>query len=152
MAKKPKTMSKQDTIKAARKLQALYRKHLKKKLTIKELTEMLMYLRDEYVSVAYSNSILTVQTENIAGDGYYNSKSLGPAIIIIHLKEILTHKVYLEGRIYIKTPTNVSFPHRHVMSTNSDLCFGDAYSVCKKSIEEGRLDDCVDVIQQVLRT
>lgn len=153
MAKKVKPMTKVTAAKAARKLQILYKKSFKKKLTIKELKAMLLYLIDEYASVTYEKNVLTIQTEDILM-GYYN-KNLGPAIIILDLKRAFEGKnpPYIENSsVKIKGLDGYRFPHRHVYSSSSDMCFGDGYSACRKSIIDGRLDDFFDIMQQMLRT
>lgn len=141
-AKVAQQITKQTTKDVARQIQQLYLEHLKKKITLKELKAMLLYLIDDYVLVTYKEEVLTIRTEDIIK----YERNCGTATIQLNLKK-LSHSddcYYYVLKIFPDT-------HSHVYSSNC-LCFGDGYRACAKSIKDGRLDDFVDIVQQILRT
>ncbi len=128
--------------KIAKEIQSLFVKHLGKKIYIKEIKAMLVYLLDNYASVSYEKKLLTVRTEEI----YSKGSNYGSADIKIDLKILGKRDChYYALHIY---PTNCS---DHVYSSGG-LCFGEGWWASAKSLQEGRLDDFVDIVQQILRT
>ncbi len=142
-AKVAKQITKQTTKDVARQIQQLYLEHLKKKLTLKELKAMLLYLIDNYALVTYKEAVLTVQTEGIFR--HYSSNNYGSFNLNLHLKMLNYNEChYYILKIY---PTGT----RHIDSSGA-LCFGNGFRACEKSLQEGRIDDFVDIVQQILRT
>ena len=147
--KKPKPLTKRTIGKVTRQLQGLFKRSTGKTILLKELSAMLLYLIDDYASVIYDNNILKVQTDDVFG---YDGQNIGPAIIILDIEKALEHNASLsEGSVEIKTIKRNRFSHRHVFS-NSSLCFGNGYSACRQSLQDGRLDDFVSIVQQILKT
>ncbi|MCJ7828744.1 MAG: hypothetical protein MUP81_03265 [Dehalococcoidia bacterium] len=144
--KKPKTPFK---IKVAlREIAIQIRKFYKigERPSLKETKAMLAYISDNYSLLHLANGVLKVRTENI----YKGGTNYGSCVIILDLKRLVQSDGYYYG-LKLKTPKGYRFPHQHVFA-DSRLCFGDGGSAAKKSVVDGRLDDFLDIIQQILRT
>ena len=145
MAKKLKISAKLSMSKIAKEIQSLFVKHLGKKIHIKEIKAMLVYLLENYGAVSYKKNVLTIRTEDVYRHGY----NIGPFDIILDLTRLKRGAAGRDCHYYVLklSPTR----HNHIYSSGG-LCFGAGWAVSNKCITEGRLDDFVDVIQQILRT
>ncbi len=149
MAKKRKISSKLSMAKIAKEIQALFVKHLGKKIYIKEIKVMLVYLLDNYSIVSYEKNTLTIQTEDIYRE---NEENIGPFAIVLDIKKLFEDYDYLNDENFgsglkLKGATEL---HPHLCS--SHICTGGGFYALKKCIKDGRIDDFVDIVQQVLRT
>ncbi len=130
-------------IKTVREIQTLMGKRNGKKITLKEIRAMLKYLLDNYNDVSYKKGILTLQTDDIICDDYNN----GTFSLRLNLKIIFASA---EGFVVgLKLEPRGC---RHVYSSSGNLCFGNGYWAIKKCANDGRIDDFIDIVQQILRT
>ena len=127
--------------KVVKEIQTIMGKRNGKKVSLKEIRAMILYLFDNYTGVSYKKNILTIQTDDIYARGH----NYGPFVLRLNLKSIGGKDCHY----YMLTLTPVG--NRHVYSSGR-LCFGNGYNVCEKCANDGRLDDFVDIVQQILRT
>ncbi len=147
MAKKPKIVSKEPQYKIVKEIQTVMGKRNGKKISLREVRAMLVYLLDNYDLVSYEKNILTIHTEDI----FYGGHNYGTYILRLNLKGIFASESGFETGITF-TPRG----RRHVYSSSGNLCFGSGprggYRAAQKCIQDGRIDDYVDIVQQVLRS
>lgn len=146
---KPKPLTKKTVGRVVRQLQKLYKQYTEKTIPLKEIKAMLRYLLDNYAAVSYSKNILTIQTEDIYRHGY----NLGPYDIEINLQRILKNSTKDKFNSSGLKVENISGNHHpHVSSSSGWMCLGNGFYSSMQSVQQGRIDDFVDIVQQILRT
>ncbi len=147
LTKKPKIVSKEPQHKIVKEIQTVMGKRNGKEISLKEVKAMLVYLLDNYDIVYYEKNVLTIQTEDIM----YGGHNYGTYVLRLNLKTIFASESGFETGLTL-TPKG----RRHVYSSSGNLCFGSGprggYRAAQKCIRDGRIDDYVDIVQQVLRS
>ncbi len=129
-------------VKVVKEIQTLFRKHIGKKIILKEIRAMLRYLLDNYNDVSYKKGVLTIQTDDI-----YRGYNRGPHDIRLDFKR-LGKRTSCHYDILTISPTSGGEP----VHSSGCMCFGYGWEVCQKSVSDGRIDDFVDIVQAILRT
>ena len=148
LAKKPQIVSDEPQRKIVKQIQTVMGERNGKKISLKEVKAMLIYLLENYDIVSYEKNILTVQTDDIYAHSGHN---YGAFVLKLNLKRIFGRNDGWELGLTL-TPRGT----RHIFTSSGNLCFGSGlgggYRAAQKCIQDGRIDDYVDIVQQVLRS
>lgn len=129
----------------------------KSNLLVENFQSALIYLLDNYDYVSLRDMKLTVQTDDIfvTHKGSGTLVGFGAFDIILDLNKLnyVEEDLTYAFRCRALNPRTINGCYTHPnLNSDNKMCVGEGYESLRKCLRDGRIDDFMDIVQQVLRT